>query len=248
MGAAAFTGCKKDSSTDVNITQSDLIKINYQLKGAWLYPVATSSIVDTTGKVLQTDPSAVGDSYQFDGGSIVTINPGQDYSSTGSYTLSSAAGSVYVNMVFADGSSIKYKILNLNSAALNLSSTTDTIYNNGNQDIPAKIITNLLYQKQSSVDQNANVVNIVASSDSVMSVSVHVTHKDALNQVLVATASNVKIYNYSFIAQSQDHITISLQCRPSTTNFGVFYKGQPLTGEVTTIGNEIVTGIGWDIP
>ena len=61
VAIAMLSSCKKDTSSDVTITPADLAYENGQIKGSWVFPVKTLTIVDENGKALfppQTLPAS----------------------------------------------------------------------------------------------------------------------------------------------------------------------------------------------
>jgi hypothetical protein len=52
VATAFLNSCKKDTGTNVTITPADLANVNRQLKGSWVFPVKTLTVLDDNGKAM----------------------------------------------------------------------------------------------------------------------------------------------------------------------------------------------------
>ncbi|HTD97861.1 MAG TPA: hypothetical protein VK668_01175 [Mucilaginibacter sp.] len=252
VAAAMFTGCQKDTATNVSIGSSDLSSVNNQLKGTWVFPVQTMSIVDDAGKPLAPDQSLSAPVFKFDGNSKVDIRPDLHTLIKGTYLLSTKNGLIYVEVIYPDGTGVKYQVMSLNSETLKLNSKQSTTYYNGNTPIAADAIYSTLFKKQNSADVTGNLVRVVVTSDSLYNVGVYVKHNVAAPaDTAVLMNSQVKVtggYNYAFPAHPGDHVTVDIFGSLTKTAFYVYYNGIPLSGQVDSGYGEIRSGNGWDIP
>lgn len=245
---AAFCSCKKDTSTDVSITHADLSSLNSQLKGTWVFPVQTYSVVDSTGKVLSPAQSQPSPALQFDGSSKVNIMPDSKTVLKGTYRLSTDKGLIYITVDYPDGSSVQYQVLSMNDQTLKLTSSQPYPYFNGTDVVTANAVVSTVLSRQNSVDVTGHFVKITASSDSSFNIGVYVKHPGADTAALVTQRSSVTgPFNYSFTAKPGDHLQLDIFSGGNTT-FYVYYDGIPITGEVDLLGNELKTDTGWDIP
>ena len=238
----------------MSISSTDLAIINGQLKGSWLFPVQTLSVVDSTGKVLSSAQNTSAPAFQFDGNQKVTILTDLHSMLTGTYKLSTSNGSIYLNIAYPNGTSVQYQVLLINDQTLKLNSVEHHTYYNGSTPISASAITNTELKKQNSADVTGSFVRVMVKSDSLYNVGVYVIHKTAApGDTIILLNSKIKVtgsYDYAFVAKPGDHLIIDVFGSITRTYLSAYYNGVPLTGQVHKDArqNEIITGIGWDIP
>ncbi|HVS93372.1 MAG TPA: membrane lipoprotein lipid attachment site-containing protein [Mucilaginibacter sp.] len=253
FAAAVIAGCQKDTGTTVNITSSDIAAINNQLKGAWVFPVQTMSIVDSAGKQLAANQYRTGPAFHFDGSSHVIMMSTLTINKSGIYTLSTNKGYIYLNITFSDATVAKYQILQADGSTLKLSSLQPTTYLNGGNVIAANCLTNISLQKQNNADLTASLVRVKVISDSSFNAGVYVTHNVAFPAdtptTLGTTVQNTTgSFTYSFVGHSGDVLKVDVFGSIPKTTFCAYYNGMPIDGKLDTNYNEIVTGNGWRIP
>ena len=129
--AIMFTGCQKDMGA-VSIKSSDLATINGQLKGTWVFPVQTLSIVDNTGKVLSPAQGIPAPAFQFDGSTKVNIMPDLRTVLKGTYELITKNGFIYLDVVYPDHTTKEFQVLLVSNETLKLSSTAPYTYTDAN--------------------------------------------------------------------------------------------------------------------
>lgn len=254
--AVILAGCQKDTGTNVTITSSDLASVNSQLKGTWVFPSETVSVVDSTGKTLTTSQSMPAPAFKFDGGSGVTIMQDVRTSLKGTYQLSSDKAFIYLDVYYPDGTDVRYQIVSVNAQSLKLNSTQPFAYQsgpqNGNVQMPAKSVINLAFQKQSAADVNGRFITVAVQSDSVYNVSVYVTHKylatpaDTAATLLNSKQKVTGTYSYLFAAQPGDHLTADIFGSFTKTGFYAYYNGIPLTGTVNYNAAQGEITASWD--
>lgn len=250
--SAIFAGCQKDTGTNVSIGSSDLAAINGQLKGTWVFPVETFSILDTTGKALAPSQNLSASAFRFDGNTSVDIMPDLHTIVKGTYILSTEKGYIYLEVVYPNGNGVKYLVTLLDKETLKLNSTQAYTYYNGNTPVPANAVFNTSFKKQNSADATGNLARVAVMSDSLYNVGVYITHNvEAPADTAILLNSKINVtgeYSYSFIPKAGDHITVDIFGSLTKTSFFVYYNGIPLTGQVDSGYGEIRSGNGWDIP
>jgi len=250
VAAAAFSSCKKDTSTLVDITHNDLSQINSQLAGTWVFPVSVAGVVDTAGKPLTSMDQQQAPAFSFDGGSKLSIMPDTKTVTKATYKLATNKGLIYINIDNADGTTTQYQVVSMTNQTLKLTSSQPTTFYEGGAPVTAKAVVNTVLTRQSSADVTGSMISIIANSDSTFNIGVYVKHKNATpdTAVLLTQQSNVKgPYNFAFSAKKGDHLSLDI-FGSSATTFNAYYKGIPLNGEVQLLGGEIKTDTGWDIP
>jgi hypothetical protein len=249
---ALFTSCQKDTGTTVDINSGDLSVINTQLKGTWLFPVQTQSIVDEAGKTLSPDQHTAAPALKFDGNRTVDITPNWSTSKKGTYVISTKNGFVYVDVTYPDGSDVMYQVLLLDNNTLKLSATQPTVYYDGNTPKTANAISTTELKKENSADANINQVRVYVKSDSLYDVGVYVTPAGSAptdSGLLKSSESKITgVFNYSFGAKRGDHITIDILGSLTKTGFYMYYNGIPIIGKFDAADGEIKTNEGWDVP
>ena len=247
IAAVMFTGCQKDSSTKVTITGGDLAAINGQLKGTWVFPVQTLSFVDSTGKALRPSQNMASPALQFDGGSKVNIMPDEKTVLKGTYKLSTDKGSIYVDIIYPDQTTLHYLVTYVNSQALKLNMTQPYVYYKGNSPIAAEAIITTELKKQSSADVTANTVRVTVQSDSLFNVGVSVTHPGVATILLNSQTKIAGPYSYSFLSKPGDQLKIDVFCSIPKTAVNAYYNGLPLPRNYNSGYGEIVTTGDWVI-
>jgi len=247
--AIIFTGCQKDTGTKVSIQSSDLVAINSQLKGTWLFPVQTLNIVDNTGKVLSPAQATPAPAFQFDGSTKVNIMPDLRTVLKGTYELSTRNGLIYLDVVYPNHTTTEFQVLLVDNQQLKLTSSKPYVYQTGETATPATAITSTELKRQNSADVTGSFISVSVVSDSLFNVGVSVTHLGVDTATLLNSKENATgTYNYAFTAKSGDILTIDLLGSPAGSNLYAYYKGIPLTGAVQVQANEMKTGSGWNIP
>ncbi len=253
--AVALTGCKKDSSTSVNITNADLTTINNQLKGTWLFPIAYQRVVNSASGAVDSVMNGTSPAFQFDGGSHVNILQDTKTTLKGTYALSTQNGLIYIDITYPDGNDVFYQVLLNNAQTLKLTSTTPFIPNGQTTAVAGEVLeSNVTLQKQSGSDVSGHLIRVVvkgAKTD--YSVSVSVTHTvlpaPADSTVLLNTKLNTTgTYTYEFMAKSGDQLYVDILGDYTTTVFYAFYNGVPMAGNVGYDFQEIKTTTGWMVP
>jgi hypothetical protein len=247
--AAVFAGCQKDTGTEVKIGQSDLSAINRQLAGTWVFPIQTQSVQDSTGKQLLSNQFAPAPAFQFDGSMHVTVMPDVKTKTMGTYTLSSVNGFIYLNISYADGTQIKYKVVRVDGQTLKLSTSQSINF----EDVSAFYVSNFSYQKLNSADVTGSLVKVTIMSDSSFNAGIYVTHNvPAPNDTLTTVATTIKnttgSYNYTFPANHGDYLKVDVIGSVNKTSMCIYYQGVPLTGKVDTSANEMTAVTGWIVP
>lgn len=248
VALAIFSSCKKDTSTYVNITSADVATISAQLKGSWVFPVKTLTVVDSTGKALLPSQNMSASAFTFDGYSKVTIKPDSKTVIYGTYSVSVNNGSFYVHIVYPDATSVDYMVTLLTAQTLSLTSTEPYIYSQNGHLIPTLAVTSTVLQKLNSADVTGNLVQVAVKNDSIFSVKVYVTHVIGGQTVLMDSISNTsKAYNFAFLAQSGDHLKIDVKGSILKTSINAYFKGLPITGDISATTGETLTTTGWNV-
>ncbi|HVV54862.1 MAG TPA: hypothetical protein VHC47_06040 [Mucilaginibacter sp.] len=248
-----FAACQKDTGTQVDITQGDMTAINAQLKGTWVFPVQTFSVVDTSGQQLSGTQNSSAPAFRFDGGTHVTVIYDIHTEINATYSLSADKGYVYLTINYPNDPPVKYKILRADASTLELTSTQPYIYTAGGSAIQASSVSNTTLKRQNSADVTANMVRVIVMSDSSFNAGIFVTHDvpypaDTLTTLNTTVNNTTGSYSYSFIARTGDHLTVDMFGSVSKTSLYAYYNGVPLSGKLDTAYNEIVTTEGWDVP
>ena len=246
-----FSSCRKDLATDASITNGDLININGQLKGSWVYPVKTLTIVDSTGNTIVPATNQQATALEFDGSSKVTARIDPRNSLQGTYYLSTSKGIVYVNVSYSDGTKETYRVVLLNDQALTLSSNDPYIYYNGSKLLPAIAVNTTVFKRQTPADVAGNNVKVVVKNDSIYSVKVYVTHQRGIpgeTAVLVGGKTNITgTYSLNITAISGDLLKIDVLGSIPKTSINAYYQGLPIIGQIYAANNETVTTSGWSV-
>lgn len=252
--ASIFAGCKKDAGTAVNIGTADLVAINHQLKGAWLFPIENQKILDTSGKALVGSQYIASPAMEFDGNAHVTIYRDTHTILKGTYSLSTTNGFIYMDVTYPDGTDINYQLLFADALTLRMISTEPYIYYNGGTPQSAQSVSNVVLKKQTGADVTGNIIRVVVKSDTASySVAVSVRHTKAAapadTTILLTSQLDAKgTYTYEFVAKSGDQLTVDVVGDYTKTSFYAFYNGIPMAGNIGYYFQEIKTTTGWTIP
>jgi len=248
---AFLSSCKKDTGTNVTITPADLGNVNTQLKGSWIYPVKTLTILDDNGKPLFPAQSLPASAFYFDGSSHVDIMPDPETVFHGTYVLSTkSTGGIYVHLNYPDGSTADYQVVMLNASTLTLaSSQPDVYYSNGSLISTQALTSTSLQRIGSGTTINGNLVKVTVKNDSIFSVKVYLTRKADGKTVMMDSSSNAnKSYVSIFTAQKEDHIKVDVVGQFLNTYINAYADGLPITGDVTNLSSyETVTTNGWNV-
>lgn len=247
LAGIALSGCKKDPWKPSALGQADVAAVNAQLKGTWVFPFRTLTVVDSSGKAVlpvQNIPSAA---FAFDGFNTVTIRPNPTTVQTGSYTLSGTTdGKLIIHVVYPDNTTQDFKITQLTGNSLTIASTEPYVYFHNGALIPTQAVTSTAMQRLSSSDINGHLVRVIVSHDATYSVKVYITHGGYTQLADSATNINHR-YEVAVPAQSGDHLKIDVLGSVVSTAINAYVDGLPLTGEISASGQETVTTNGWNV-
>ena len=247
IAAALFAGCQKDTSTKVTLTSADLTVISAQLKGTWLFPAETLSIVDSTGKSLQPNQNLPLPALQFDGSSKVNIMPDEKTVIKGTYAISTVKGNIYVDIVYPDGTTLNYMVVLIDNQSLKMTSTQPYVYYVGNKAVSAQAVTTASFKKQSSADASSNMLRVTVQSDSLFNVGVYITHPGDTTQLVGSQQKVTGSYGYSCLAKSGDKLKIDVLGSLTKTAVNAYYNGLPFGAGYELKAGEIVTSGDWVI-
>lgn len=251
VATAFLSSCKKDTGTNVTITPADLANVNGQLKGSWIYPVKTLTILDDNGKPLFPAQSQPASAFYFDGSSHVDIMPDPETVYHGTYVLSTkSSGGIYVHLNYPDGSTADYQVVMLNAGTLTLaSSQPDVYYSNGSLISTQAVTSTSLQRIGSGTTATGNLVRVTVKNDSIFSVKVYLTRKADGKTVMMDSSNNAnKSYTSVFTAQKEDHIKVDVVGQFLNTYINAYADGLPITGDVSNLSSyETVTTNGWNI-
>ncbi|MDB5022561.1 MAG: hypothetical protein JWP78_316 [Mucilaginibacter sp.] len=249
VALAAVSACKKDTSTYVNVNTADVSEINAQLKGSWVFPVKTLTVVDSTGKALLPAQNLSGAALEFDGYSKVTIKPDPQTVLHGTYTVSTSKGNIYVEIVYPDATATSYLVTSLNGQTLTLTTTAPYtyIYSMSGELLTTVAVTSTVLQKLSSADVTGGLVRVSVKNDSMFSVKVYVTHTGG-GAILVDSLSHTsKSYDLAFVAKSGDHLKVDVLGGFLRTSINAYFNGLPIPGDISITNGETVTTSGWNV-
>jgi hypothetical protein len=255
VAAGFFGGCKKDTGANVNIGTADIAAINNQLKGIWVFPVNNQKVVDSLGRTIVGSQFVASPALQFNGVSTVTIYQDTKTKSTGTYSLSTSNGLIYLDITYADGSDVTYQVLVVNSTTLKLLSAPQPYVYNGNLTPEQAMATsNITLQKQNSANVTGSLIRVVVKSDSssAYSFQIAVTHTKApapadTTSLLVSKTNVTGTFTYEFPAKSGDQLLIDIAGDNTKTFFYAYYNGIPMQGNIGYLFQEIKTTTGWTV-
>jgi len=246
LAGIALSGCKKDASkSGVTLTQADIATVNTQLKGTWVFPVKTLTVVDNNGKALLPGQNLPAAAFAFDGLNTVTIRPDPTTVQTGTYALTGTTdGQLNIHIVYPDNTTQDFKITQLNSTSLTIASTQPYVYYHDGVLTPTVAVTSTAMQKLNSSDINGQLVRVAVTHDSVYSVKVYLTHGGATK--LVDSVSNINHpYLIAIPANEGDQLKIDVLGNVLHTAINAYVDGLPIVGDISAAGEETVTTDGW---
>ena len=231
----------------MTLSQADVAAVNTQLKGTWVFPVKTLTVVDSSGKALLPGQNLPAAAFAFDGLNAVTIRPDPTTIQTGSYVLSGTTdGKLNIHVVYPDNTTQDFKITLLTSTSLTIASSEPYVYYHDGVLMPTVAVTSTAMQRLNSSDINGQLVRVVVTHDSMYSVKVYLTHSGAIQ--LVDSVSNI---NHPYIlavpAQSGDHLKVDVLGNVLHTAINAYVDGLPITGDISASGEETVTTNGWNV-
>jgi hypothetical protein len=246
VAGIALSGCKKDSSkSGVALTQADIATVNTQLKGTWVFPVKTLTVVDNNGKALLPGQNLPAAAFSFDGLNTVTIRPDPKTVQTGTYALTGTAdGQLNLHVVYPDNTTQDFKITNLTGTSLTIASTEPYVYYHNGVLTPTVAVTSTAMQKLNSSDINGQLVRVAVTHDSVYSVKVYLTRSGTTQ--MVDSVSNINHpYLLAVPAQTGDQLKVEVLGNVLHTAINAYVDGLPIIGDISASGDETVTTDGW---
>ncbi|WP_426671411.1 hypothetical protein ACPPVU_09250 [Mucilaginibacter sp. McL0603] len=251
VATAFLSSCKKDTGTNVTITPADLASVNAQLKGSWVFPVKTLTVLDDNGKAMFPPQNLAASAFYFDGFMHVDIMPDPQTVLHGTYVLSTkSTGGIYIHIDYPDGSNTDYQVVMLNGSTLTLSaSQPDVYYHNGTLEPTEAVTSTSLQRIGSGTVLNGNLVKITVKNDSVFSVKVYLTRKADGKTILMDSINNTsKAYSSIFTAKTEDHLKVNVIGKFLNTSINAYADGLPIEGDVTNLSSyETVTTDGWNV-
>lgn len=242
-----LAGCKKDSKQNVNITSADLAVISTQLKGTWVFPVKTLTVVDSMGNPLLPGQNLPAAAFAFDGFNTVTIRPDPTTTQTGTYAVSATKdGILNIHVVYPDASTQDFKITQLTNSALTIASTQPYVYYHDGVLLPTVAVTSTTMQKLTSNDINGSLVRVGVTNDSTFSVKVYLTHSGT-TQLVDSVVKLNRPYSLAVPAQAGDHLKVDVLGNFLKTAINAYVDGLPIAGDISASGNETVTTNGWNV-
>jgi hypothetical protein len=247
--AAFLSSCKKDTGINVNITPADLASVNAQLKGSWLFPVETLTILDDKGNAMFPAQTLTASAFYFDGSSHADMMPDPQTVLHGTYVLSTkSAGGIYVHINYPDGSSADYQVTMLNSSILTLASSQPDVYFYNGRYLPTEAATSTTLQRLTG-NIAGNLIKVTVKNDSIFSVKVFLTRKADGKTIMMDSTSNVnKTYTSVFTANEGDHIRVDVIGQVLDTYINAYADGYPIAGDLLYISaHETSTSNGWNV-
>jgi len=247
VAGIAFSGCKKDSKSNVTLSQADIAQVNTQLKGTWVFPVKTLTVVDDAGKPLLPGQNLPAAAFAFDGLNTVTIRPDPNTVQTGTYALSGTEdGKLNIHVVYPDNTTQDFKITNLTGTALTIASSEPYVYYHDGVLTPTVAVTSTAMQRLNSADINGQLVRVAVTHDSAYSVKVYLIHGGASK--LVDSVVNINHpYLIAVPALAGDQLKVDVLGNVLHTAINAYVDGLPITGDISASGEETVTTNGWII-
>ena len=246
VAGIALSGCKKDSAkSNVALSQADIAQVSAQLKGTWVFPVKTLTVVDSNGKALLPGQNLPAAAFAFDGLSTVIIRPDPATVQTGTYALSGTTdGKLNIHVVYPDNTTQDFKITRLTSTSLTIASSEPYVYYHDGVLTPTVAVTSTAMQRLNSSDINGQLVRVAVTHDSAYSVKVYLTHS-GLTQ-LVDSVSNInQPYLLAVPAQAGDQLKVAVMGNVLHTAINAYVDGLPIAGDISASGNQTVTTNGW---
>jgi hypothetical protein len=247
VAVVVLDSCKKDTNSTVNLTAADIANVSGQLKGSWVFPVKTLTVVDSTGKALLPSQNLPAAAFAFDGYKTVTVRPDPLTIQTGTYTVfTKQSGGIFINVTYSDGSTQEFQVTGLSSTSLTIASTQPYVYFDNGTLVPTVAVTSTNMQKLNAADTTGNLVRVVVKNDSIFSVKVYLTHAGA-TQLVDSLSNTTGIYKLAVPAQSGDHLKIDVLGDFLKTAINAYVDGLPINGDISASGNETVTTNGWNV-
>lgn len=248
VAGVALSGCKKDTAkSTITLSQADIAVVNTQLKGSWVFPVKTLTVVDDSGKPLLPGQNLPAAAFAFDGLGTVTIRPDPATIQQGTYALSGTSdGKLNIHIVYADNTSQDFKITQLTATSLTIASSEPYVYYHNGVLLPTVAVTSTAMQRLNSSDISGQLVRAAVSNDSIFSVKVYLVRSGVTQ--LVDSASNIsRPYVLAIPAVTGDHLRIDVAGNILHTAINAYVDGLPITGDISASGNKTVTTNGWNI-
>lgn len=248
VAGIVLSGCKKDSSkSPVTLSQADIATVNAQLKGTWVFPITTLTVVDSSGKALIPSQNLPAAAFAFDGLNTITVRPDPTTVQTGSYALSGTTdGKLNIHVVYQDNTTQDFKITLLTGTSLTIASTEPYVYYHDGVLTSTAAVTSTAMQRLNSSDINGQLVRVTVSHDSTYSVKIYLTHDG--NTQMVDSVSNISHpYVLAVPAQSGDHLKVDVMGDVVYTAINAYVDGLPIAGEISASGHETVTTNGWNV-
>lgn len=246
VAAIALSACKKDSSkSPIKLTQADIAQVNTQLKGTWVFPVKTLTVVDSNGKALLPGQNLPAAAFAFDGLNTVTIRPDPLTVQTGTYALSGTSdGKLNIHIVYPDNTTKDFKITQLTSSSLTIASTEPYVYYSNGVLVPTVAVTSTAMQRLNSSDINGHIVRVSVTHDSTFSVKLSLIHNGTT--YLIDTVSNI---NHPYLtgvpAQAGDQLVVEVLGNILNTAINAYADGLPINGDISASGQGTITTSGW---
>ncbi|HTK20313.1 MAG TPA: hypothetical protein VL442_12385 [Mucilaginibacter sp.] len=246
VAGTIFSGCKKDTAkSSVTLSQADIAAVNTQLKGSWVFPIKTLTVVDSSGKALLPGQNLQAAAFAFDGLNTVTIRPDPTTIQKGTYVLSGTSdGKLNIHVTYADNTTQDFKITQLTATSLAIASSEPYVYYHDGVLMPTIAVTSTAMQRLNSSDINGQLVRVAVSHDSIYSVKVYLTHSGATK--MVDSVSNIsRPYVLAVPAQAGDRLKVDVLGNVLHTAINAYVDGLPITGDISASGQETVTTNGW---
>jgi hypothetical protein len=239
-------GCKKDSTkSSVTLTQADVAAVNAQLKGSWVFPVKTLTVVDSMGKPLLPGQNLPAAAFAFDGLSTVTIRPDPTTIQKGTYALSATTdGKLNIHVVYPDNSSQDFKITLLTATSLTIASSEPYVYYHNGVLMPTVAVTSTAMQRLNSSDINGQLARVTVVNDSIYSVKVFLI-RSGLTQLVDSVSNISRPYVLAVPAQAGNQLKIYVDGNVLHTAINAYVDGLPITGDISAAGSQTVTTNGW---
>jgi len=246
VAGIALGGCKKDTAkSPVTLSQADIAQVNTQLKGSWVFPVKTLTVVDSTGKALLPGQNLPAAAFAFDGLGTVTIRPDPSTMQTGTYTLSGTTdGKLNIHIVYSDNTTQDFKITQLTATSLTIASSEPYVYYNNGVLVPTVAVTSTAMQRLNSSDINGQLARVAVTHDSVYSVKVYLIHS-GLTQLIDSVSNINHPYLLAVPSQAGDQLKVEVMGNVLHTAINAYVDGLPITGDISASGDQTVTTNGW---
>lgn len=248
VAGAILSGCKKDSAkSSITLSQADIAVVNTQLKGSWVFPIKTLTVVDDAGNPLLPGQNLPAAAFAFDGLSTVTIRPDPTTIQKGTYILSGTSdGKLNIHITYADNTTQDFKITLLTATSLTIASSEPYVYYHDGVLMPTVAVTSTAMQRLNSSDINGQLVRVAVTHDSVYSVKVYLTHSGT-TQMIDSVANISHPYVLAVPAQAGDHLKVDVLGNVLHTAINAYVDGLPITGDISASGEETVTTNGWNV-